>query len=178
MKSRLVSFALASVVALVGGCADEQETSAPVEHVLWTADAMPEGAALWLEAERVDGAIAVTLWGSQLGGVFGWSAHVAGFDGALIVDSAIVDERLGAADEAMHLVKPRPTDVALGGTRLGPELGEVAIDDRTRLGELRLSTASATVSRIDVRQAIVRRADRSYVSVTAAGGELDTQGGL
>ena len=66
----------------------------------------------------------------------------------------------------------------MGGARLSPELGEITIDDRTRLGELRLSSGKAIVSRIEVAQAIVRRADGSYVPLTAVGGELDTEGGL
>ncbi len=170
-------WSLLLVGGLLSGCADDVETTAPVSRVFFTPDASSSGAALWLEAERVPDGVAVTLWGRELGDVFGWSAHVAGLDAALVVSSATVEERLGPAEEALYLAAPRPGDVALGGSRRAPELGDVSLAEAATLASVRLHAAGAVVSRLELAQAVVRRADGSYVGVTTAGGTLDTEGG-
>jgi hypothetical protein len=177
MTTRIIT-AAALGLACLAGCADEAPppTEEPEPGAFWTPDELATGPRLWLEAEPDGDAVTLSLWGSELGGVFGWSAHVGGFEATLATVTAEVEPRLGPPADARVVATPHPGDVALGSARVDPSLGDVALDADVRLATVQLSPTAPVSTRIELRRAVVRRADGSYVAVTAAGGTLDTEG--
>jgi len=173
----LVPLALSTLVLTGCGSDAEQAPSKPTSEAtpLFRADAPASGARLWLEATRDDGPIVVSLWASELGGTFGWAAHVTFDSQALTAATASLDEIVLGGEQAAHVVASQAGRVTFGAARRGVALGEVSIDGPTFLGSFQLDGSGE--SRLDLERVVVRRSDGSYVAVTTAGGHLDADGG-
>lgn len=170
---------LALTAFTLTGCGSDETEPTPASKTtpdptpLFTADAPTSGARMWLEVTDADGPVVVSLWASELGGTFGWAAHVTFDPAALTASAASLDEAVLGGPQAAHVLAPKSGDVAFGAARRGTALGEVEIDQPTLLGSFQLDGEGA--SRLDIDRVVVRRADGSFVAVTTAGGELDTR---
>lgn len=151
--------------ALAGGCL------APG----FAADPAPSGPALVAHGSVVDGHRGVVdVYGAGLGDVFGVSFHVvvAGADGVDVdLADAAVDGGLAALDRTLARIADDRADVAFGGTRLDPQAPDVALADGA-LAHVVVDVDVAGAVRVDIDDAVVRRADGSFVSCAAAGGTL------
>ncbi len=65
-----------------------------------------------------------------------------------------------------------PGDVALGGTRRDPTLGDTAVSDGTTLATLTLLGVAPGPARVWVERVVARRSDASYVAVSGESGTL------
>jgi hypothetical protein len=150
----------------------------------FAADRRSMGPRLWIEATLAGGKNAgVELWASELGPVFGYSAHVH-FDAShlsLSPDNASPEAPTVLAPDgpakAVELWTQSAGDVGIGAVRRSPNLGEVPIVEATMLGSFMLEARRAGRSAIGIERAVVRRADGSFVSVSVAGGTLVTVDG-
>ncbi len=150
--------------ALAGGCI------APG----FVADPAPNGPALLAQASVVDGHRGVVdVYGAGLGEVFGVSFHVVVEGANVDVDlaDATVDGGLAALDRTLARIDADRSDVAFGGTRLDPRAPDVAIADGA-LAHVVVDIDVAGSVRVEVADAVVRRADGSFVPCAAAGGTL------
>lgn len=165
---------LAALLLACGG--DDAPDPTPGPTAGFTADPAVEGPRLWLDAEREGSRTIVTLRGSELGEVFGWSIHLA-FDAALVaVESGdVIAGPLG--DDVVPLAVAKPTDLILAATRRDPSLGGIAIAEPTPLATAVLTDVAPGAGRLELTHTVVRRADGSYVPVAALGGALDTTAG-
>ncbi len=165
-------------LALLAGCSEtETETAQPTPPELFTPDEATQGPRLWLDVTPNEGNLNVTLWGSELGKVFGWSAHVGYDEASLALGSAQVHEAVLGAD-APNLASARVGDVALGATLRSPDDEQVTIDTPTELALVALDITAKAASRLDLERVAVRRVDGSYVAVATMGGALDTNAGV
>ena len=187
LGGRALAFGVVAMVAtLSAGCGGEEEdgaaaTTGEAPKPGFLADAQGSGARMWIDAKLEGDADArVELWAAELGPVLGYSAHLRFDTEHLDLDPAAgpsVEPALGAtADEAVHLASALPGDLAFGGTRRSPTLGEADLGAATLLGHARLHARSVTTSRLSLERVVARRADGGYVQLTALGGELTTVG--
>jgi hypothetical protein len=181
MRSPIL-LALAVVVSLTSACGDDPETKdsppppGPATK-LFEREAQPTGPRLWLDATRDgDGVVHIEVHGAELGEVFGWAAHVHFDAEAVTIETGGVGETLGGDAEAAKLLSVQAGDASLGQARRGPALGGVLVDEPALLATLDVGAEGAPTE-VSLERAIVRRADGSYVEVTAAGGLLTPDGG-
>lgn len=133
------------------------------------ADQTPSGPAVHLEGE-VDGSAAVLrVMGQGLGPVFGISLHLQIDHDLVRIEDFRTEPMLG--EGAVLLARAKGADIALGGTRPSREAGEVELADGV-LGTVELSARAAGSSRVEIVDAVARRADGSFVPLAAAGGVL------
>ena len=186
-RSWVLGIAMVAAAALSCGCSgDETGSDGPPAPPpgSFEAEAAGSGPRLWLEAQ-LDGAMSATvgLWGAELGPVFGWSAHITGYGGEHLApdgDPTVEPAALAPADpaQALGFAKiQRPTDIALGASRLSPELGEVTIDLPTELARVVLQPLGPGESELRIEQVVIRRSDGSYQTASVYGGVLTTAGG-
>lgn len=133
------------------------------------ADQAPSGPAVHLEGE-VDGSAAVLrVMGQGLGPVFGLSLHLQIDHDLVRIEDFRTEPMLG--EGAVLLARAEDEDIALGGTRPSREAGEVELADGV-LGTVELSARAAGSSRVEIVDAVARRADGSFFPLAAAGGVL------
>jgi hypothetical protein len=151
-----------SALLLLGGAACAAPGFAPDEPP-------GDGPSLVLAAD-VDGArAAVTVVGAGLGDLFGLSAHVA-LDGDLVrADGLAIAPFLG--DDAPVFAAMGAFDVALGAARPSVAAGERAVDDG-EIASFVVDARTAGTSRLELRDAVGRRADGSFVPLAVAGGAI------
>ena len=187
LGDRALALGLVALVAtLSAGCGGDEEdgaaaASGEAPKPGFVADAQGSGARMWIDAKvESDSDARVELWAAELGPVLGYSAHLRFDTEHLELDPAggpTTEPALGAAaDEAVHLATALPGDVAFGGTRRSPTVGEADLGAATLLGHARLHARAATTSRLSLDRVVARRADGGYVQLTALGGELTTVG--
>ena len=177
---------VALVAMLAAGCGGDEEDAAAAAtgeapKSGFVADAQGSGARMWIDAKlNGDSDALVELWAAELGPVLGYSAHLRFDTEHLENDPAgapSAEPALGAAaEEAVHLATALPGDVAFGGTRRSPTLGEADLGAATLLGQARLHARAASTSRLSLERVVARRADGGYLQLTALGGELTTVG--
>ncbi|HHH28053.1 MAG TPA: hypothetical protein ENK57_06875 [Polyangiaceae bacterium] len=178
IERRAGLLALAALLVACGGDETAEPHPEPQGSAAFTPDAQGEGPRLWLEAEREGERSLVTLHGSELGEIFGWSVHLR-FDDALVaIESGdIAPDALGSTEDVMPLAVARPADLVLAATRRDPLLGGIAIAEPTPLATAVLTDVAHGKGRLELTNVVVRRVDGSYVAVVAHGGSLDTTGG-
>lgn len=133
------------------------------------ADEAPSGPSVHLEADVADSTATLRLLGQGLGSVFGISLHVHVDHELVRIEDFQTAPVLG--EGAVLLARARDADIALGGTRPSREAGEVELADGV-LGSVELSARAAGSSRVEIVDALARRADGSFVPLAAAGGVL------
>jgi hypothetical protein len=114
------------------------------------------GPTLWLSPTPEGSGIRVMA--SNLGPAFGVSYHLAYEGTAKGVTQATF---LGASGEqALYLKREKQGDLALGGTRLFPLLGDADLGSEIELARVEVT------GKVSLRHVVVRKADGSYLPVT------------
>jgi hypothetical protein len=165
----------------LGGCAGDGRAGPPPDaprEVRLVVDGPGEGASLWLDG-RLDGSgVELEVWAKDLGEVFGYAAHVELAGDALAVDPggafALDGDALASGDPAAHhaLVTSGPGDIGFGECRASLAAGAVEVAAPVRLGTVRLRLGEAREGSIRLTRISVRRADGSFVEVTAGAARL------
>lgn len=183
-RSCEAALAVLCAATLLGCGGDEPAGPGPSDgppEVGFTADAQSGGPRVWIDARLEGHADAlVEVWGADLGPVLGYSVHVAHDADHLTVNGSqppSAAPALGAdPGEAVYVAMATAGDVALGGVRRSPALGEVDLTTAALLGAARLHASGATTSKLALDRVVVRRADGGYVALQAFGGALTTAG--
>ena len=130
-----------------------------------------DGPRLELAATFESNRVVVQIVARGVGSVFGLSYHLV--TSPALYPTATPDVRpvLGPPSDALHIVAVRDGDVALGGTRRAPPLGETEIAQGTILAEVVFAPAPGSY-RIGLTTAYARRADGSLVPLAAQTGTL------
>jgi hypothetical protein len=155
-------FVLLALVAGALGC------DAAVEPGFAPSPAPPAGAAALVATATLGapGHADVVIEGRALGPLFGLSFHVTATNAAL--DEVKAGDAL-ALDRTVARIDGN--DVALGGTRLDPQSGDVALEEGA-LASFHVTAVEAGDVELRIERAVVRRADGSFMPVAVAGGTL------
>ena len=154
------------------GCASPATSEASPDLTVQFSPASAAGGGLYLAGRLEEGALELQLWAQELDDVFGWNARLQ-IENAT-VDDVRIDETVlqgGEPQTANHLVVQQANWVALGSTRLRPNLGGIAIGQPTQLGTVRLSDIRAS-TRIEIVQAVVRSPDGSLIPTSLGDVEI------
>ncbi len=131
-------------------------------------DALPAGATLFLTADLTDPkAPKLEVWAQGLAPVLGLAFHLGLDDTQLRVDGAGCLPVMGP--DGRYLQKARGGDLAFGLARLG---GEADLTAPVKLATVALATLKAVDLRPTLTQVQARRADGTFVPLTAVTGKV------
>jgi hypothetical protein len=162
----LVLVALVALVALGGaGCPAAPPTPG------FAPDAVPDGPRLVLDAALADDGThaTITVTAADVPELFGVSFHVALTGGATLAHAKMTTV-LGDDDAAVHVAAIHGADAALGGTRVDPALGDVAL--RGALATVDAAANGADTSELRLTRVLAKSADGQVVPLAFAGGVI------
>jgi hypothetical protein len=139
-------------------------------------DALPTGAALWLQADLSDAkAPKLEVWAQGISPIFGLAFHLGLDPAQLKVETAGAEPVMGL--DGRYLQKARGGDVAFGLTHVEAASGETDLTAAKRIAVLQLSVLGPVDSRLTLGRVLARKADGSFVAVSVAAGRLVLPGG-
>lgn len=119
------------------------------------------------------GLVEVAVVAYAIPSVFGLSYHLAYDPAVLVLEGAVTQPAfLGPDAEAIHVIVAHPGDLALGGSRRAPPLGDTPVADARVLATLRFRAAPDAETPLALMRSYARTADAALVSIAGARGTL------